>query len=54
MTDAPDLLSLCVKAITKEIIHGNEQNWQDVYELPLDLFDSLVTRFPFAKTTIPN
>lgn len=25
---------------------GDEQNWQDVYELPLDLFDSLITRLP--------
>ncbi|KAI3878997.1 hypothetical protein MKX03_002708 [Papaver bracteatum] len=46
MTDAPDLLSLCMKAITKEIIHGDAQNWQDVYELPLDLFDPLIRRLP--------
>ncbi|OVA02234.1 Leucine-rich repeat [Macleaya cordata] len=46
MADVPDLMSLCMEAIITEIIHGDRQVIQNVFELPEDLFDCLVMRLP--------
>ncbi|KAF8388327.1 hypothetical protein HHK36_026993 [Tetracentron sinense] len=45
MGEVPDLLSLCMEAVRKEIIHGDHL-LQNIYEIPPDLFDCLLTHSP--------
>ncbi|XAR61011.1 hypothetical protein NMG60_11034583 [Bertholletia excelsa] len=45
MGDVPSLITLCVKAIKKEILCGEDIS-PDLYELPSHLFDCLLTHLP--------
>ncbi|KAK9281438.1 hypothetical protein L1049_004340 [Liquidambar formosana] len=45
MGEVPSLLSLCTEAAAKELIRGDDIV-SDIYELPPDLFDSLLPRLP--------
>ncbi|KAF5458282.1 hypothetical protein F2P56_022319 [Juglans regia] len=46
MREVPSLISLCMESIKKELIHGDDDLVPAVYELPYDLFDTLVSRLP--------
>ncbi|PIA25718.1 hypothetical protein AQUCO_10800009v1 [Aquilegia coerulea] len=46
-TETHSLLSLCIEAITTEIIHGNNHQLEEyVFELPSDLYDCLFLQLP--------
>ncbi|KAG2712084.1 hypothetical protein I3760_04G108300 [Carya illinoinensis] len=46
MRKVPSLISLCMESIKKELIHGDDDLVTVVYELPSDLFETLVSRLP--------
>ncbi|KAF5174859.1 Leucine-rich repeat [Thalictrum thalictroides] len=47
MGKTPSLLTLCIEAITTEIIHGNNHHLEEyVFELPSDLYDCLFVQLP--------
>ncbi|KAF6144342.1 hypothetical protein GIB67_024569 [Kingdonia uniflora] len=45
MAEVPSLFSLCIDAATTKIIHGGD-NFLDVFELPSQMFDSLLANLP--------
>uniref|UniRef100_A0A2P2LWL6 Uncharacterized protein MANES_12G040800 n=1 Tax=Rhizophora mucronata TaxID=61149 RepID=A0A2P2LWL6_RHIMU len=45
MAKSPSLISLCMEAIKRQLVRGDELI-PDIYGLPSDLFDALLTKLP--------
>ncbi|CAK9158513.1 unnamed protein product [Ilex paraguariensis] len=45
MGEAPSLFTLCMESVAMELVRGDDL-LPDIYELPLDLFDCLLTSLP--------
>ncbi|KAF9610018.1 hypothetical protein IFM89_019658 [Coptis chinensis] len=48
MEKVPSLVSLCIEAVSTQIINGNHHYYdlENIFELPSELFDSLITKLP--------